>query len=102
MPDKVLIYSRCPKAMMVRIGQRFELMDAAGKPPHEVFPAEQLAGVRAMITAGGTPLGAAVVGRLAALRADVCFGAGEGGGDLSAGTQWRMGVGHRWAADTAG
>ena len=29
MPDKVLIYSRFPKAMMARIGQRFELMDAA-------------------------------------------------------------------------
>ena len=29
MPDKVLIYSRFPKAMMVRIGERFELMDAA-------------------------------------------------------------------------
>ena len=37
MPDKVLIYSRFPKAMMVRIGERFELMDAAGKPPSEVF-----------------------------------------------------------------
>ena len=32
MSDKVLIYSRFPKAMMVRIGQRFDLMDAAGKP----------------------------------------------------------------------
>ena len=37
MPDKVLIYSRFPKAMMVRIGERFELMDAAGKPPGEVL-----------------------------------------------------------------
>ena len=37
MPDKVLIYSRFPKALMVRIGERFELMDAAGKPPSEVF-----------------------------------------------------------------
>ena len=69
MPDKVLIYSRFPKAMMVRIGQRFELMDAAGKPPHEVFAAEQLSGVRAMITAGGTPLGAAMMDKLPALRA---------------------------------
>jgi hypothetical protein len=42
MPDKVLIFSRFPKAMMVRIGERFELMDAAGKPPTEVFTAEQL------------------------------------------------------------
>ena len=56
MPEKVLVYSRFPKALMLRIGQRFELMDAAGKPPIEVFPADQLAGVRAMITAGGTPL----------------------------------------------
>ena len=37
MPEKVLIYSRFPKALMVRIGERFELMDAAGKPPTEVF-----------------------------------------------------------------
>ena len=28
MPDQVLIYSRFPKAMMVRIGQRFDVMDA--------------------------------------------------------------------------
>ena len=36
MSNKVLIYSRFPKAMMVRIGQSFELMDAAGKPLSEV------------------------------------------------------------------
>ena len=45
MSNKVLIYSRFPKAMMVRIGERFELMDAAGKPPSEVFAAEQLSGI---------------------------------------------------------
>ena len=44
MPEKVLIYSRFPKAQMVRFGERFELLDAAGKPPNEVFSAEQLAG----------------------------------------------------------
>ena len=70
MPEKVLIYSRFPKALMVRIGQRFELMDAAGKPPAEVFAAEQLAGVRALITAGGQPLGAAVLDSLPSLRRD--------------------------------
>ncbi len=53
MSGKVLVYSRFPKALMVRIGERFELMDAAGKPPAEVFTADQLSGVRAMITAGG-------------------------------------------------
>ena len=52
MPDKVLVYSRFPKAMMLRIGERFELMDAGGKPPREVFGSEQLSEVRALITAG--------------------------------------------------
>src|SRR2546430_4564886 len=101
MPDKVLIYSRFPKAMMVRIGQRFELMDAAGKPPHEVFPAEQLAGVRAMITAGGTPLGAAMMDRLPALRAIVCYGTGYDGVDLSAASQRGIAVGHSPSANAA-
>ena len=27
MPDKVLIYSRFPKALMERIGERFELLE---------------------------------------------------------------------------
>ncbi len=53
MPFKVLVYSRFPKAMMARIGERFELLHAAGKPPAEVFTAEELSGVQAMITAGG-------------------------------------------------
>jgi hypothetical protein len=61
MPFKVLIYSRFPKAMMLRIGERFELLDAGGKPPGEMFTAEQLSEVTAMITAGGTPLGAAMM-----------------------------------------
>ena len=43
MPEKVLIYSRFPKAQMERFGERFELLDAAGKAPNEVFSAEQLA-----------------------------------------------------------
>ena len=51
MPEKVLIYSRFPKAQMERFGERFELLNAAGKPPNEVFSAEQLADIRAMITA---------------------------------------------------
>lgn len=33
MPEKVLIYSRFPKALMLRISERFELLDAGGKPP---------------------------------------------------------------------
>ena len=55
MSNKVLIYSRFPKAMMVRIGQRFELMDAAGKPLSEVFAADQLSGVTALVTARRHP-----------------------------------------------
>src|SRR5438445_3688425 len=101
MPDKVLIYSRFPKAMMARIGQRFELMDAAGKPPHEVFTAEQLSGVRAMITAGSTPLGGAMMDKMPALRAIVCYGTGYDGVDLAAAAQRKIAVGHSPSANAA-
>src|SRR5436305_2019062 len=82
MPDEVLIYSRFPKAMMLRIGERFELMDAAGKPPGEMFSAEQLSGIRAMITAGGTPLGGDMMDTMPKLAAIVCYGTGYDGVDL--------------------
>jgi hydroxypyruvate reductase len=101
MPHQVLVYSRFPKAMMVRIGERFELIDAAGKPPHEVFTAEQLAGVSAMITAGSTPLGGAMMNRMPALRAIVCYGTGYDGVDLAAAAQRRIAVGHSPAANAA-
>ena len=101
MPFKVLIYSRFPKAMMVRIGWRFDLMDAAGKPPEEVFTAEQLSGVRAMITAGGTPLRADVMDTLPALRAIVCYGTGYDGVDLEAAARRGIAVGHSPAANAA-
>lgn len=58
MADKVLIYSRFPKTMMVRFAERFELLDTGGKPAREVFSADELGGIRAVLTAGGTPLGA--------------------------------------------
>jgi lactate dehydrogenase-like 2-hydroxyacid dehydrogenase len=101
MPEKVLVYSRFPKALMARIGQRFELMDAAGKPPIEIFTAEQLSGVRAMITAGGTPLGAAVLDTLPSLRAIVCYGTGYDGVDLAAAARRKIVVGHSPAANAA-
>jgi hydroxypyruvate reductase len=101
MPDKVLIYSRFPKAMMVRIGQHFDLMDAAGKPPAEVFSADELSGVRALITAGGTPLGAVVLDRLPSLRAFVCYGTGYYGVVLAAAAQRKIAVGHSPAANAA-
>jgi lactate dehydrogenase-like 2-hydroxyacid dehydrogenase len=101
MPHKVLIYSRFPKAMMLRIGERFELMDAAGKPPHEVFMAEQLSGIRAMITAGGTPLGADVMDKMPSLRAIVCYGTGYDGVDLDGAAKRQITVGHSPAANAA-
>ena len=101
MPEKVLIYSRFPKAMMMRIGERFELMDAAGKPPHDVFTAQQLSGLRAMITAGGTPLGAAMMDKMPSLRAIVCYGTGYDGVDLAAAAQRKIAVGHSPAANAA-
>ena len=87
MSDKVLIYSRFPKAMMVRIGERFELMDAAGKPLREVFTADAAFGVTAMVTAGGTPLGCATMDLMPKLGVIVCYGTGYDGVDLAAAAQ---------------
>ena len=101
MSNKVLIYSRFPKAMMLRIGERFELMDAGGKPPGEVFAAHQLAGVSAMITAGGTPLGGAMMDTMPKLGAIVCYGTGYDGVDLVAAAQRGIAVGHSPAANAA-
>ena len=101
MPEKVLVYSRFPKAMMLRIGERFELMDAAGKPPHEVFPPEQLSGIRAMITAGGTPLGAGMMDKMPKLGVIVCYGTGYDGVDLAAAGQRKITVGHSPAANAS-
>src|SRR5260370_29770657 len=101
MRDKVLIYSRFPKALMVRIGKRFELMDAAGKPPGEVFTSEQLSGVRAMITAGGTPLGGPMMDTMPKLAAIVCYGTGYDGVDLAAAARRGIAVGHSPAANAA-
>src|SRR5712675_962099 len=101
MPEKVLVYSRFPKAMMVRIGERFELMDAAGKPPHQAFTTEQLSGVSAMITAGGTPLGADMMDKMPKLGAIVCYGTGYDGVDLAAAAQRKISLGHSPAANAA-
>jgi lactate dehydrogenase-like 2-hydroxyacid dehydrogenase len=101
MPDKVLIYSRFPKALMMRIGQRYDLMDAAGKSPSAVFSAEQLSGIRAMITAGGTPLGADVMDTTPSLRAIVCYGTGFDGVDLRAAAERKIAVGHSPGANAS-
>jgi hydroxypyruvate reductase len=101
MPEKVLIYSRFPKALMARIGQRFELMDAAGKSPAEMFTKDELSDVRAMITAGGTPLGAATLDMLPSLRAIVCYGTGYDGVDLAAVVRRNIALSHSPAANAA-
>jgi hydroxypyruvate reductase len=101
MPNKVLVYSRFPKAQMVRIGERFDLMDAAGKKPNEVFAADELAGVTAMITAGGTPLGAAMMDMMPKLGAIVCYGTGYDGVDLQAAARRKIAVGHSPGANAS-
>ena len=101
MPEKVLIYSRFPKAQMERFGERFELLNAAGKPPNEVFSAEQLADIRAMITAGGTPLGGEAMDMMPKLGAIVCYGTGYDGVDLAAAAKRNIAVGHSPGANAA-
>ena len=101
MPNQVLIYSRFPKALMLRIGERFELMDAGGKPPREVFEADQLAGLRAMITAGSTPLGGDMMDMMPKLGAIVCYGTGYDGVDLAAAARRGIAVGHSPGANAS-
>ena len=101
MPEKVLVYSRFPKALMVRIGERFELLDAAGKPPNEMFSAEQLSDIRAMITAGGTALGADAMGMMPKLAAIICYGTGYDGVDLAAVAKRKIALGHSPGANAA-
>jgi hydroxypyruvate reductase len=101
MREKVLIYSRFPKALMLRIGERCELMDTAGKPPREMFSAEQLADIRAMITAGGTPLDAGAMDLMPKLGAIVCYGTGYDGVDLAAAAQRKIAVGNSPGANAS-
>jgi lactate dehydrogenase-like 2-hydroxyacid dehydrogenase len=101
MPEKVLIYSRFPRTLMLRIGERFELMDAGGKAPREVFAADQLAGVRAMITAGGTPLPGAMMDMMPDLKAIVCYGTGYDGVALAAAATRGIAVGHSPGANAS-
>jgi hydroxypyruvate reductase len=101
MPEKVLVYSRFPKALMLRIGQRYELMDASGKPPAEVFSAGQLADVKAMITAGGTPLPGEMMDMMPKLAAIVCYGTGYDGVDLAAAAKRKIAVGHSPGANAS-
>ena len=101
MPDKILVYSRFPKAQLVRFGERYEILNAAGQRPDEVFAADELADVRAMIAAGGSPLGADVMDMLPKLGAIVCYGTGYDGIDLAAAAKRGIAVGHSPGANAA-
>jgi glyoxylate reductase len=101
MADKVLIYSRFPKTMMARFAERFELLDTAGKPALGVFSSAALSGIRALLTAGGTPLGAGVMDLFPKLGAIVCYGTGYDGIDLKAAAARNIAVGHSPGANAA-
>src|ERR1700741_4301697 len=101
MAEKVLVFSRFPKALMLRIGERFDLLDAGGKPPNQMFPAEQLADVRAMITAGGSPLPGSMMDMMPKLGAIVCYGTGYDGVDLKAAAARNIAVGHSPGANAS-
>lgn len=101
MADKVLIYSRFPKTMMARFAERFELLDTGGKPPREVFAAGELSGIRALLTAGGSPLGADAMDMFPKLGAIVCYGTGYDGVDLEAVAARNIAVGHSPGANAA-
>jgi lactate dehydrogenase-like 2-hydroxyacid dehydrogenase len=101
MPGPVLIYSRFPKSLMLRIGEHFELMDAAGKRPDQLFAPEQLADIRAMISAGGTPLGGEIMDLMPKLGAIICYGSGYDGIDLAAAARRGIIIGHSPGANAS-
>jgi glyoxylate reductase len=101
MPEKVLVFSRFPKSLMQRIGEKFELLDAGGKPPNERFSADELSCIRAMITAGGSPLPGRMMDLLPKLGAIVCYGTGYDGVDLKAAAERKITVGHSPGANAA-
>jgi hydroxypyruvate reductase len=101
MSEKVLVFSRFPKTLMQRIGEKFELLDAGGKPPNEKFSADELGDIRAMITAGGTPLPGRMMDMMPKLKAIVCYGTGYDGVDLKAAAERKIAVAHSPGANAA-
>ncbi|TKT72682.1 2-hydroxyacid dehydrogenase [Afipia massiliensis] len=101
MPHQVLIFSRFPKAQMVRIGERYELLDGKGRPPIETFSAEQLKPIRAMITAGGQAIPPVVLDMLPSLGAIICYGTGYDGIDFAETARRKIAVGNSPAANAA-
>lgn len=101
MSDQVLVHSRLSRKLLAPIGERFALLDTGGVPPREAFPATELAQVRALITAGGQPLGGEVMDAMPKLGAIICYGTGYDGVDLAAARARHIAVGNSPAANAA-
>jgi lactate dehydrogenase-like 2-hydroxyacid dehydrogenase len=101
MPEKVLIVHRFPKSQMARLGQHFDLVDAAGKKPVEVLSPDDLGAIRATIAAGGSRFGADLMDQLPKLGAIVCYGTGYDGVDLKAAAARNIAVGHSPGANAS-
>jgi lactate dehydrogenase-like 2-hydroxyacid dehydrogenase len=101
MSDKVLVYSRFPKAMMAPIGERYDVLDSKGRALDEAFSPAQLSEVRILISAGAAPLPARVMDLLPSLKAIICYGTGYDGVDLAAASARGIAVGHSPAANAA-
>ena len=101
MSDKVLVQSRFSRALLARIGEQFDLLDAKGRDPSEAFARDDLAHVRALVTMGNAPFGGAEMDRLPSLKAIVCYGTGYDGIDLAAAAARGIAVGNSPAANAA-
>jgi hydroxypyruvate reductase len=101
MPEQVLIVHRFPKSQMARLGQRFELVDAAGKKLTDAYSPEQLGAFRATIAAGGSRFGGDMMDMLPKLGAIVCYGTGYDGVDLKAAAARNIAVGHSPGANAS-
>jgi hydroxypyruvate reductase len=101
MPEQILIVHRFPKSQMARLGQRFELVDAAGKKLTDAYSPEQLGAFRATIAAGGSRFGGDMMDMLPKLGAIVCYGTGYDGVDLKAAAARNIAVGHSPGANAS-
>src|ERR1044072_6140179 len=101
MAEKVLIAHRFPKSQMVRLGQRFELIDPAGKKLTDTFSPKELGSVRATIAAGGSRFGGDTMDLLPQLGAIVCYGTGYDGVDLKAAAARNIAVGNSPGANAS-
>ena len=101
MSEKVLILHRFPKSQMVRIGQSYALLDAAGKKLDEAFSAEELGSVRAVLAAGGQKLGGDIMDMLPRLGAIICYGTGYDGVDLKAAAARNIAIGNSPGANAS-